>query len=357
MSDRYETPRWDDEPEDLLASPRRSPPSDDLDSALDGARPTSTRRARTSSTGGRPTADRRAVEPIAAETAARRRRPARRARSSSRGRRACRRSPLRDAAPAGSGRGAPPRVARRSTSRLDGARARRADGSARLLGARGRGEGRAPRVGIVVARFNGDVTTALLESALAELDACGVSRDSVTVMPVPGAFELPLAAMALAKTRRFSCIVALGCVIRGDTPHFDYVSERGRERAAARGDRDGRARRVRRAHARSRRPGREPLREGRRGGAHRRSRWPTCSPTSAPLRPDSRHGATAGATRRAVPPRPRKSPGRVRLQLPSPAACPRSAHSAGRSPASATTGATRWSPPSAASTRTCSASG
>lgn len=84
------------------------------------------------------------------------------------------------------------------------------------------GEGR--RVGIVVSRFNGDVTTALLESALAELDARGVTRDSVTVMPVPGAFELPLAAMALAKTRRFSCIVALGCVIRGDTPHFDYVS-------------------------------------------------------------------------------------------------------------------------------------
>ncbi len=84
------------------------------------------------------------------------------------------------------------------------------------------GERRA--VGIVVARFNGDVTTRLLESALAELDACGVSRDAVTVMPVPGAFELPLAAMALAKTRRFACIVALGCVIRGDTPHFDYVS-------------------------------------------------------------------------------------------------------------------------------------
>ena len=84
------------------------------------------------------------------------------------------------------------------------------------------GERRA--VGVVVARFNGDVTTQLLESALAELDARGVSRDAVTVMPVPGAFELPLAAMALAKTRRFACIVALGCVIRGDTPHFAYVS-------------------------------------------------------------------------------------------------------------------------------------
>jgi len=88
------------------------------------------------------------------------------------------------------------------------------------------GEPRGARraVGIVVSRFNGEVTAGLLQSALSELDALGVEQDSVTVMPVPGAFELPLAAMALAKTRRFACIVALGCVIRGDTPHFDYVA-------------------------------------------------------------------------------------------------------------------------------------
>jgi 6,7-dimethyl-8-ribityllumazine synthase len=88
------------------------------------------------------------------------------------------------------------------------------------------GEARGARraVGIVVSRFNGEVTGGLLESALGELDARGVERDSLTVMPVPGAFELPLAAMALAKTRRFACVVALGCVIRGDTPHFDYVA-------------------------------------------------------------------------------------------------------------------------------------
>jgi 6,7-dimethyl-8-ribityllumazine synthase len=79
-------------------------------------------------------------------------------------------------------------------------------------------------VGIVVSRFNGEVTGALLGAALAELDARDVESASITVMPVPGAFELPLAAMALAKTRRFACIVALGCVIRGDTPHFDYVA-------------------------------------------------------------------------------------------------------------------------------------
>jgi 6,7-dimethyl-8-ribityllumazine synthase len=88
----------------------------------------------------------------------------------------------------------------------------------------GQPSGERRSVGVVVARFNGDVTTQLLESALAELDALGVSRDAVTVMPVPGAFELPLAAMALAKTRRFACVVALGCLIRGDTPHFDYIS-------------------------------------------------------------------------------------------------------------------------------------
>ena len=79
-------------------------------------------------------------------------------------------------------------------------------------------------VALVVARFNGEITNRLLASALEELDAAGVERESVTVMPVPGAFELPLGAMALAKTRRFSCVVALGCVIRGETPHFDYVA-------------------------------------------------------------------------------------------------------------------------------------
>ncbi len=79
-------------------------------------------------------------------------------------------------------------------------------------------------VGVVVSRFNGAVTSRLLEGALAELESAGVARDAITVMPVPGAFELPLAAMALAKTRRYACIVALGCVIRGDTPHFDFVA-------------------------------------------------------------------------------------------------------------------------------------
>jgi 6,7-dimethyl-8-ribityllumazine synthase len=79
-------------------------------------------------------------------------------------------------------------------------------------------------VAVVVSRFNGDVTSRLLESAVAALRDCNVADDAITVVPVPGAFELPLAALALAKTRRFSCIVALGCVVRGETPHFDLVA-------------------------------------------------------------------------------------------------------------------------------------
>ena len=85
-------------------------------------------------------------------------------------------------------------------------------------------EGRRRTVGVVVSRFNAHVTSRLLDSALDELELAGVTRDAITVMPVPGAFELPLAAMALAKTRRFAAVIALGCVIRGDTPHFDYVA-------------------------------------------------------------------------------------------------------------------------------------
>ncbi|HEY7603919.1 MAG TPA: 6,7-dimethyl-8-ribityllumazine synthase [Gaiellaceae bacterium] len=85
-------------------------------------------------------------------------------------------------------------------------------------------EGNRRTVAIVVSKFNGEITGRLLDSAMTALDDAGVSRDAVLVMPVPGAFELPIAAMALAKTRRYSCVIALGCVIRGETPHFDFVA-------------------------------------------------------------------------------------------------------------------------------------
>jgi 6,7-dimethyl-8-ribityllumazine synthase len=76
----------------------------------------------------------------------------------------------------------------------------------------------------VISRFNGEITNGLLRSALDALEEAGVAQDAITVMPVPGAFELPLAAMALAKTRRYACVVALGCIVRGETPHFEYVA-------------------------------------------------------------------------------------------------------------------------------------
>jgi 6,7-dimethyl-8-ribityllumazine synthase len=79
-------------------------------------------------------------------------------------------------------------------------------------------------VALVVARFNASITNRLLETAVTALIEAGVARDAITVVPVPGAFELPLTAMALAKTRRYACIVALGCVIRGETAHFDFVA-------------------------------------------------------------------------------------------------------------------------------------
>jgi 6,7-dimethyl-8-ribityllumazine synthase len=76
-------------------------------------------------------------------------------------------------------------------------------------------------VGVVVSRFNGGVTNLLLRRALEALTEAGVANDGITILPVPGAFELPL---AVAKTRRYACIVALGAVVRGETAHFDYVA-------------------------------------------------------------------------------------------------------------------------------------
>jgi 6,7-dimethyl-8-ribityllumazine synthase len=79
-------------------------------------------------------------------------------------------------------------------------------------------------VAVVVSRYNADITNKLLDSVITALVGAHVTKEAITIVPVPGAFELPLAAMALAKTRRFSCVVAVGCVIRGETPHFDFVA-------------------------------------------------------------------------------------------------------------------------------------
>ena len=79
------------------------------------------------------------------------------------------------------------------------------------------------RLAVVVARFNHLITARLLEGSVRELAARGCAPDDVHVAWVPGAFEIPLAARALARSGRYAAIVTLGVVIRGGTPHFDYV--------------------------------------------------------------------------------------------------------------------------------------
>ena len=80
------------------------------------------------------------------------------------------------------------------------------------------------RVAILASRYNELITSRLLEGALACCGEAGVAREDVDVVWVPGAFELPVAAAAAAGTKRYACLVALGAVIRGDTPHFEYVA-------------------------------------------------------------------------------------------------------------------------------------
>jgi 6,7-dimethyl-8-ribityllumazine synthase len=81
------------------------------------------------------------------------------------------------------------------------------------------------RIAIVVAAFNDEITSRLLEGARECLAKNGVPDSAVTVQRVPGAFELALAAQVLASRGSYDAIVALGCVIRGGTPHFEYVSQ------------------------------------------------------------------------------------------------------------------------------------
>ncbi len=85
-------------------------------------------------------------------------------------------------------------------------------------------DGEGLRVGVVQARFNGPVCDALRDSCLAELGRLGVRDDDVFVCRVPGALEIPVALAQLAGTRQFDALVAIGAVIRGETYHFEVVS-------------------------------------------------------------------------------------------------------------------------------------
>lgn len=79
------------------------------------------------------------------------------------------------------------------------------------------------RFGIVVSRFNSFITERLLTAAVDSLDRAGAASKDVDVVRVPGAFELPLASKKLAATGKYDALIAIGCVIRGETTHYDYV--------------------------------------------------------------------------------------------------------------------------------------
>jgi 6,7-dimethyl-8-ribityllumazine synthase len=85
-------------------------------------------------------------------------------------------------------------------------------------------DGKGLTFGIIVSRFNEFVTSRLLAGALEVLSKAGVADDAVFIAHVPGAFEIPLVARRLARSGRFNAILCLGAVIRGETPHFEYIS-------------------------------------------------------------------------------------------------------------------------------------
>ncbi len=80
------------------------------------------------------------------------------------------------------------------------------------------------RFAIVVSRFNEAITQGLLRGAQAALREAAVGESDVTVVHVPGAFEIPSAAMKIAETGRFDAVICLGCLIKGDTMHFEYIA-------------------------------------------------------------------------------------------------------------------------------------
>ena len=88
----------------------------------------------------------------------------------------------------------------------------------------GRLDGEGLRVGIVVARFNGTITSRLLTGARAALSARGLRDEDVTVAYVPGSFEIPVVAKKMAASRKHDAVVCLGAVIRGETDHYEYIA-------------------------------------------------------------------------------------------------------------------------------------
>jgi 6,7-dimethyl-8-ribityllumazine synthase len=80
------------------------------------------------------------------------------------------------------------------------------------------------RFAIVVSRFNEEITSGLLKGARQVLEEAEVGEDDITLIHVPGAFELPMAALRAAETGRFDAVICIGCLIKGDTMHFEYIA-------------------------------------------------------------------------------------------------------------------------------------
>jgi 6,7-dimethyl-8-ribityllumazine synthase len=86
-------------------------------------------------------------------------------------------------------------------------------------------DARGLKIGIIVSRFNHFITAKLLDGALDGVKSHGGADDDLTVVHVPGAFEIPIVALTMAASGKYDALICLGAVIRGDTPHFDYVCD------------------------------------------------------------------------------------------------------------------------------------
>lgn len=80
------------------------------------------------------------------------------------------------------------------------------------------------RIGVIASRFNDEIVSGLIEGALTCLERHGASGDDVSLFRVPGAFEIPTVAARLVELGSFDALVTLGCLLKGDTPHFDFIS-------------------------------------------------------------------------------------------------------------------------------------
>jgi 6,7-dimethyl-8-ribityllumazine synthase len=81
------------------------------------------------------------------------------------------------------------------------------------------------KIAVVVSKFNSEITEGLLKSALAELKKHSVADEDIKIIHTPGAFEIPLTAKVLCKSKKYSAVICLGAVIKGETAHFEYISD------------------------------------------------------------------------------------------------------------------------------------